>query len=105
MRGKPVLAFAMLVALAASDGAAARSRDRDDGDQDTARAALQRGEVMPIARILELVGQHLPGDVVEVELDTRKGRLTYEIKVLTPQGRVRELVLDARTGAYIAIED
>jgi len=104
MKGKPALAFAILFALAASDGVAARSRDRDD-DQDAARAALQRGEVLPIARILELVGQHLPGDVVEVELDTRKGRLTYEIKVLTPQGRVRELVLDARTGAYIAIED
>jgi len=95
------LGFAFLFAFA--DHAAARSRDRDD--QDLARQALQRGEVLPIARILELVAQHLPGDVIEVQLDERRGRLEYEIRVLTPSGRVRELVLDARTGAFVRFED
>jgi len=96
------LGFALLFSVA--DGAAARSRDRDD-DQDLAREALKRGEVLPVARILELVAQHLPGDVIEVQLDERRGRLEYEIRVLTPSGRVRELVLDARTGAFVRFED
>ena len=97
------LGLALLSSLAATDAVAQR-RNRDD-DQDLARQALQRGEVLPIARILELVAQHLPGDVIEVQLDERRGRLEYEIRVLTPSGRVRELVLDARTGAFVRFED
>ena len=99
-----MVALGLSLALLSADGAGARSRDRND-DQDLARQALQRGEVLPIARILELVAQHLPGDVIEVQLDERRGRLEYEIRVLTPSGRVRELVLDARTGAFVRFED
>jgi uncharacterized membrane protein YkoI len=96
------LGFALLLPLA--DSAAARERDRDR-DQDLARQELQRGNVLPISRILELVAQHVPGDVVEVQLDERRGRLEYEIRVLTPTGQVRELRLDARTGALVRFED
>jgi uncharacterized membrane protein YkoI len=95
---------AVLVALGAYS-ASARDRHRDDDDHDVARNAFQRGEVLPITQILAIVAQHLPGDIVEVKLDTKRDRLTYEIKVLTPSGRVRELVLDARSGAFIGIED
>ena len=42
---------------------------------------------------------------IEVQLDERRGRLEYEIRILTPEGRVRELVLDARTGAFVRFED
>jgi uncharacterized membrane protein YkoI len=103
---KKAFVFALALALASSfvGGGAARTRQGDD-DQDLAREALKRGEVLPIARILELVAQHLPGDVIEVQLDERRGRLEYEIRVLTPSGRVRELVLDARTGAFVRFED
>jgi len=31
--------------------------------------------------------------------------LSYEVKILTRKGRVREVELDARTGALIKIED
>lgn len=96
-----------MIALAGGSDAWARprDRDRDHGDNDMARAALQRGEILPITRILPLVAQYLPGDVVEVKLNTRRGHLNYEIKVLTSSGRIRNLVLDARTGASVAIED
>lgn len=97
------LGLALLFSLAGGDADA--QRRRRGNDQDLARQALQRGEVLPIARILELVPQHLPGDVIEVQLDERRGRLEYEIRVLTPSGRVRELVLDARTGAFVRFED
>lgn len=102
MKKSLVVALGLTLLCSFADGASARSRDRD---QDLARQALQRGEVLPIARILELVAQHQPGDVIEVQLDERRGRLEYEIRILTPQGRVRELVLDARTGAFVRFED
>ena len=99
------MGLAIMIALAVSSDGWTRPRDRDRGDNDLARAALQRGEILPITRILPLVAQYLPGDVVEVRLDTRRDRLNYEIRVLTSSGRVRKLVLDARTGASVAIED
>jgi uncharacterized membrane protein YkoI len=95
------LGLAVLVSLASGGDAVARSRGHD---QDLARRALQRGEVVPIARILELAAQHVPGDVIEVQLEERRGQLEYEIKVLTPAGRVREMTLDARTGALLRLE-
>jgi uncharacterized membrane protein YkoI len=98
------LALAILLAFAAGNAQAARD-NRGGRDQDIARGALQRGEVLPMARILTLVAQYLPGDVIEVELDTARDQLRYEIKVLTAAGQVRELRLDARTGAFISIED
>ena len=48
----------------------------------------------------------MPGDVIEVELESdRKQALVYEIKILTRTGRVREVRIDARTGAVLSTED
>ena len=96
MKRTLAIGFAVILALAASNDGRAGARDRHHGDNDLARSALQRGEVLPITRILPLVAQYLPGDVVEVRLETKRGRLHYEVKVLTPSGHIRELVLDAR---------
>lgn len=69
------------------------------------RAALQRGEVLPLERILAIAKEKVPGDVLETELETKHGALVYEIKVLTDTGRVREIKIDAREGTVIKIED
>ena len=44
-------------------------RSRHKREQDTIREALQRGEVLPLAKILAIAQQHVPGDVIEVEAD------------------------------------
>lgn len=69
------------------------------------REALQRGEVLPLVKILAIASQQVPGDVIEVELEEEKIGLIYEIKILTSNGRVREVKIDARTGTVIKIED
>jgi uncharacterized membrane protein YkoI len=69
------------------------------------RAAVQRGEVIPLPRILALAQAKVQGQVLEVELEHENARLLYEIKILAGNGRVRELRLDARTGALIKLED
>ena len=80
-------------------------RSRHEREQDAIREALQRGEVLPLAKILAIAQQHVPGDVIEVELENERSSLIYEIKVLTKSGRVREIEIDARTGAVVNIED
>ncbi len=98
--------WALTIATAAACGTTAGAREHHNRDSDFARGALQRGEVLPVERVLALAHQRLPGDVVEVRLEPhRGGHLTYEIRVLTPSGQIRDLVLDARTGAFVKIEE
>ena len=55
---------------------------------------------------LDAIAQRrVPGDVIDVELERHEGAWRYEIKVLTSTGRVREIKLNARTGAILEIED
>lgn len=77
------------------------------GDHDYAREAVRRGEILPITRILPIVQQRVPGEVIEIELDDHDEgrRIEYEIKVLTPAGRVIEVKVNARTGQIREIEE
>ena len=67
-------------------------------DQDEARDAVRKGKIMPLTAILEIVTKREPGTVMEVELETKDGKLTYRIEVLNEKGRRREIRLDARDG-------
>jgi uncharacterized membrane protein YkoI len=99
------LGLPLLIAATACFGSIAASRDGRDSDQERARDAFERGEILPISEILAIALQHLPGDVVEVELDIEDDFIGYEIDVLTAAGRVREIEIDARTGAVLDIDD
>ncbi len=96
----------LLVLLAAMPmlGSAAQASPYER-DHDRARAALGRGEVLPLAEILEAVTTAVPGDVVEVELEREHGTWVYELKVITPDGRRREVLVDGATGALLKHED
>jgi len=74
----------------------------EEHDHDRARRALERGEIMPLERILARVERDHPGQVVEVELEREHGRWIYEIKVLKPGGVLVKLKFDARNGAVLA---
>lgn len=96
----PLLFLAALLAAVPVQHALAGKDDHIE-----ARELLQRGEIVPLARILDVVQQRVPGDVIEVELEREDGRWEYKVKVLTPTGRVRKLYLDARNGAVLKIKD
>jgi uncharacterized membrane protein YkoI len=73
-------------------------------DHDRARAALERGEVRPIAEVLAAVADQVPGDVVEVELEREHGRWAYELKLIAPDGRILEVLVDAASATIIKTE-
>jgi uncharacterized membrane protein YkoI len=108
----PVFLFALGIAL--TQGAAAEDRSSvtqssssnstsssRHSDQDEARDALRKGRIMPLTAILEIVTKREPGTVMEVELETKDGKLTYRIEILTDTGRRREIRLDARVGKVL----
>ena len=77
------------------------SMARSEPDQDRARAALQAGEILPLATILTRLAQTQPGQVLEVELERKDGRWLYEITLLRPGGGLLKLELDARSGEVL----
>ncbi|MDR3438651.1 PepSY domain-containing protein [Telmatospirillum sp.] len=72
-----------------------------DSDHDVARRALEAGQILPLRDILTRVGTAFPGQMIDTDLETEGGRLVYEIKVLTSDGRVLKLLYDARTGEML----
>ena len=100
-------ATSVLLLSTLSLGMSAGLADKRDkkNEHNVVREALQRGEVLPLVKILAIANQQVPGDVIEVELEDEKSALVYEIKILTSTGRVREVKIDARTGQVLTIED
>lgn len=74
-------------------------------DQDDARDALRRGKVMPLTAILEIAFRRVPGTVLEAELETEDGRLTYKIDILSDSGRKTRIRLNARNGDIITVDN
>lgn len=107
IRPMGLVAFTLTAALCMTTSATAGSskEQRRAEEAKTIRTAVERGQLIALPRILALAHQRVKGDVVKVELEHEEGRLLYEIKILTGNGRVREVKLDARTGALIEIED
>ncbi len=97
--------FALLLLAAALAGLPVYPAQAGKDDHVEARELLQRGEIVPLARILEVVQQRVPGDVIEVELEREDGLWEYKVKVLTPAGNVRKLYLDARNATVLKIKD
>lgn len=90
------------VALSSDDE---RQWEDDDHAYDRARRAVDRGETLPIAELLERLKTEVPGEVVGVEFEREHGIWVYEFKVIDPRGRLLEVYVDAETGAVLSMEE
>ena len=69
-------------------------------DYDRVRAAVERGDLVPLEGVLADAQRRHAGTVLEVELEG--GR--YEVEILGEDGVIRELEYDSRTGELLDIE-
>ena len=74
-------------------------------DFEIAEEAVRRGEILPLATIMEHVAAVQPGRVIEVELEMEDGIRVYEVELITPDGRLLEVDLDARTVAILSLDE
>lgn len=101
-----LLLAAFTAAFVPAEALAHRGRGRGrGGDHDEAREAYEHGETRSLSEILRLALRAVPGEVLEVELEREHGRLVYQVEILARTGRVREVTLDARSGAVLGVED
>lgn len=107
-----LLALALLAAAAlaaatpppARADAHGRVRQRVD-DHDAIARAVAAGRALPLAEVMARLGDRLGGRVVRIELETEADRLVYEFKVIGPDGRRREVLVDALTAAIVEHDD
>ncbi len=121
MRTMRHLSYLLLAALlsaaaaplaAADEGRYERDADRgeehdddyDGRDQERARAALERGEVLPLDAILARARELLDGRMIEAELEREDGRWVYELTLLGPDGQVVEALFDAASAELLELE-
>ncbi len=105
------LAPFVLVALASPSVAATEvlrippGVEFEDGiDADAVLRAVEQDELMPLDRVLDILRAERQGEVVEIELDVDDGRVVYDFDVLTAEGRLYAVAIDAVTGEVVEIE-
>jgi uncharacterized membrane protein YkoI len=76
----------------------------EDGEHDSARRAVERGEALPLAEILARVGGDLGGEITRVSFKREHGAWVYEFKVVEPSGRLVEVYVDAADGRILERE-
>lgn len=78
--------------------------DSDDDDGSNARAGVSSGAILPLASILARVEPEFGARLIDAEIKERRGRVIYELEMLTRNGRVLELEIDAATARVLDIE-
>ena len=73
-----------------------------DLDQDEALRLRQQGVILPLEQLLQQAMDRYPGSkLLEAELEEKHDVYIYEVELLTPEGVVRELGIDATTGRLL----
>ncbi len=88
-----------------SNGGNSFDDDDDDDDSDRARAGVSSGAILPLSAILSGVETHFGARMIDAELDRKRGRMIYDLELITPQGRVLEVQVDAATARVIRVDD
>lgn len=84
---------------------AVRAEGGDASNADLARAAVERGEILPLAEAVADLLKRYPGRIIEVEFERDDGEAVYELELVTEDGRLIDAEVDARTGAVLEVEE
>ena len=95
---------AIVLAAALALPAFRAGADHHHHDHEDARLAVERGEALPLAVILDRVRGKLGGEVVGVRFEREDGRWIYEFRVIVPGGGLADMCVDAATGELIGRE-
>lgn len=93
-------ALMLLTALALSS---VSSSAFSGSEQDSARQAVESGEIRSLKDILRQVKPQLDGRVLDTQLNDSGGNWIYRVKVLGNDGSVRILMIDARSGQILQV--
>jgi len=93
--GLAIIAGIVIVAMA---GQARSDSDKND------KADLAKAAKITVDQAIKTATEKTPGKVIEVELEKEDGKVLWEIEVVTAEGKVAKMHVDAESGAIIAKE-
>jgi uncharacterized membrane protein YkoI len=87
--------------LVSGPGWADKGKKDEDGKEKAAMAAAAK---VSIEQAIKTASEKAPGKVIEAELETKHGKTVWEVEVLSDDGKVVEVHVDAESGAVIDVE-
>ena len=95
------LALALAATMAVPSAFADKGKGGHGDSLEKLEEASRHGTIMPIELILKTLKEKLKGEILEIELEDKDGRLYYEIYYLDSEGRRIEINVDAATGEIL----
>jgi len=74
-----------------------RLERRGDGLPDRARDAIRRGEIRPLRDVIAMVKRRSNAEILDVDLHQNGGAWVYGLRVMTQNGRVRDVFVDGQS--------
>lgn len=93
------------LALSAALASAAPAPAQADDDHDAALWLRERGEILSLEELMRRLDLAQDTRILEIESEMEHGRAFYEIELLERGGRIRKILVDARTGAVVKEKD
>ena len=95
----------LIAAVLLASVASALADSNQPSDHDLARKALLEGRIRPLTEITEMVKSKIPGVIVSVQIEVDDHhRFVYEFDIITKEGKLKEVDVDAATAAVLKIE-
>ncbi len=70
-------------------------------DHDVVYRLRREGKILPLSEFIGRAQAIHPGELLEAELEERRGRYVYEIEIAGEDGRFYEIYFDAATGELL----
>jgi uncharacterized membrane protein YkoI len=97
-----LVAAALAAALPGAASAQRRGPDSLGADwraqSDQARGGVQSGRLVPLARVIDMIGRRVPGRVLDAGLEGRNWRVRWA----AADGRRIDFIVDAETGQILS---
>ena len=97
-----ILVLMLVIPLARADD---DGDNDDDHNRDAVLNSVEKGEILPLSTIRKQMSDAFPGDIVDVAIVRRHGGIRYRFKVLTKDGVLQEVIINAVDGAVIKVEN
>lgn len=92
----------LMLAGAASVVAVTAWAAETSSTQSPVEKSVQARDTLPMEEIIQRAKAAQPGNIEEIELEHKGGRLLYEVNMAANDGAKRELKFDAKTGELIS---
>lgn len=69
------------------------------GNHNDVRRDIKSGNALPLSQILGRIRRQFPGKLMDAGYNRNRG--TYKLRIMSPDGRMQSIIVDARSGRIL----